>query len=82
LFPLSCGGLVVKSKVKKTFPCELQVEINFVSPPSGLKEIFITPTPGFTRGHHSVASSRHVGNTDKFNPKNISRLNDVTYFEF
>jgi hypothetical protein len=54
----------------------------FVSPPSGLKEIFITPTPGFTRGHHSVASSRHVGNTDKFNPKNISRLNGVTYFEF
>ena len=54
----------------------------FVSPPSGLKEIFITPTPGFTRGHHGVASSRHVGNTNKFNSKNISRLNDVTYFEF
>jgi hypothetical protein len=49
---------------------------------AGGKEIFITPTPGFTRGHPSEASSRHVGNTNKFNPKNISRLNDVTYFEF
>jgi hypothetical protein len=29
-----------------------------VSPPSGLKEIFITLTPGFTRGQPSIASSR------------------------
>ncbi len=55
---------------------------NLVSPPSGLREKFTKLTPGYTGDHHRKASSRHVGNTNKLNPKNISRLNDVAYFEY
>jgi hypothetical protein len=55
--------------------------IFFVSPPSGLKEIFITPTPGFTRGHPSVASSRPLVTFINFNLKTQKVTISMKYVE-
>ena len=40
-----------------------------VSPPSGLRDKSYQTTPGFTRGHHGVASSRHLVPLLNFNLK-------------
>ena len=38
-----------------------------VSPPSGLRNIFYSNTPGFTQGHQGVASSRPIVTLLNFN---------------